>query len=63
MSKHYGPWRITVTDGDTAIQHEIYALSEEDAIKEWRLNSDFAIDESNENAENDDVTVSARRLP
>ena len=63
MRKHYGPWLVTVTNGDTAIQHEIYALSEEDAIEEWRQNTDFAINESNEGAENDAVTVSARRLP
>ena len=54
--------RATQAEKDAATQHEIYVSSKEDAIDELRQHSDFAINESNENADNDAVTVSARRL-
>lgn len=58
---HYGPWRVTVTDGDTASHHEVYASNEQEAIEiavertlDTHLTSDATVDSH--------VTYLAQRL-
>lgn len=62
---HYGPWLVTVTDGDTAMHHEVYASTEEQACAEVMETSDLYIRTYVDEVEQGDrdVTVTARRIP
>ena len=62
MPVHYGPWVVTLTDGDTAMHHEVYASTEEEAVAEVMTFSDYLID-GPEDEDDRVVTATARRVP
>lgn len=60
---HYGPWRVTITDGDTAVHHEVYASTEAEAVAEALEFSDFKINGPEDEERYPLLAVTARRIP
>lgn len=59
---HYGPWRVTISNGDTAVHHEVYASSETQAIAEALEFSDFMVNGPEDEERYPDAYVIARRI-